>query len=201
MKKTIATLSIIVVVVVLMAAISTFAFFSNRDAVTRIDLESENIISFTIGYNDAAQILQPQTAKADNSFTVEQDGAVARFVLTYSTSETSYPNMHIETTKLTYKQKDNSILPSDSVNAKYLDSVLQFGFANVADGVEANTVAPPANMHTIATLTKMSFNIGSIAAPKSGSVIMFVKLNALDEILPPMAKEIRVVMTVEASQI
>lgn len=221
MKKS-ALYSTIVMIVVIVCCITavTYSFFSTQKANYVFELGSKVSESFTWSFNEGEQT-------ADENVVAGSDTSklYARRVLVYDSSSTSYGNMYITVSDFQYRMPDVSakdgyrVIDPTSDNAKYMDEIVQFQIVKVGDPTiskdfdrtaqlaiaNGDTVQPDAAKWKKKTeLVKDEndcINLGAIAEQHKGVIVVFIRLNLENELLPPAMHQVEVVATIESREL
>lgn len=210
MKKS-ALYSTIVMIVVIVCCITavTYSFFNVQSSNNIFELGSKVSKGFTWGFNDGDQTTEEDVIAGSD--TIEETKLYARRILTYSSSVTEYSNMHITVSNFQYRMPDAGakdgyrVIDPDSDNAQYLDEVIEYSIVQAKNVSEAKNVALPTGddkWHPKRALTTECDNLGQIKGDaRNGVIVVFIRLNVENELLPPAMNQVEVVATIESREL
>ena len=222
MKKS-ALYSTIVMIVVIVCCITavTYSFFSTQKANYVFELGSKVSESFTWSFNEGEQTAEENVVAGSDTSKL-----YARRVLAYSSNSTAYGNMYITVSDFQYRVPDAGetkgykIIDPKSDNAMYMDEITEFqivvvdnvltaektfdknGTLDKANGSDVKPVAGKWKRKTaLVKDDNYCLNLGEIAAGHEGVIVVFIRLNVENELLPPAMNQVEVVATIESREL
>ena len=222
MKKS-ALYSTIVMIVVIVCCITavTYSFFSTQKANYVFELGSKVSESFTWSFNEGEQTAGENVVAGSDTSKL-----YARRVLAYSSNSTAYGNMYITVSDFQYRVPDAGetkgykIIDPTSDNAMYMDEITEFqivvvdnvltaektfdknGTLDKANGSDVKPVAGKWKPKTaLVKDDNICLNLGEIAAGHEGVIVVFLRLNVDNELLPPAMNQVEVVATIESREL
>lgn len=191
-KKTVAIVLIIVLFLAVFVTAASFAFFANVHDSSYLEIGSNNEFSVSVGVGETQGLLTPVKANNDNTGEgVISDADGVRIKIPYKVIAEGVISMKISVSALSAKWTDTEGKSPSSEVVSYLQGKLDYSL------YEYDEADPDKNPQSWSN-TGSELHIDSPAVGSEGVIILAVRFNVTDELLPSDIKGMTLTLSVNS---
>lgn len=191
-KKTVAIVLIIVLFLAVFVTAASFAFFANVHDSSYLEIGSNNEFSVSVGVGETQGLLTPVKANNDNTGEgVISDADGVRIKIPYKVIAEGVISMKISVSALSAKWTDTEGKSPSSEVVSYLQGKLDYSL------YEYDEADPDKNPQSWSN-TGSELQIDSPAVGSEGVIILAVRFNVTDELLPSDIKGMTLTLSVNS---
>lgn len=191
-KKTVAIVLVIVLFLAVFVTAASFAFFANVHDSSYLEIGSNNEFSVSVGVGETQGLLTPVKANNDNTGEgVISDADGVRIKIPYKVIAEGVISMKISVSALSAKWTDTEGKSPSSEVVSYLQGKLDYSL------YEYDEADPDKNPQSWSN-TGSELQIDSPAVGSEGLIILAVRFNVTDELLPSDIKGMTLTLSVNS---
>lgn len=191
-KKTVVTVLVIVLFLAVFVTAASFAFFANVQDSSYLEIGSNNDFSVSVGVGETQGLLTPVKANNDNTGEgVISDSDGVRIKIPYKVIAVGVLSMNINVSASSAKWTDAQGKSPSSEVVSYLQGKLDYSL------YEYDEAQPDKNPQSWSN-TGSSLQIDAPAVGSEGIIILAVRFNVTDELLPPDIKGMTLTLSVNS---
>lgn len=191
-KKTVAIVLVIVLFLAVFVTAASFAFFANVHDSSYLEIGSNNEFSVSVGVGETQGLLTPVKANNDNTGEgVISDADGVRIKIPYKVIAEGVISMKISVSALSAKWTDTEGKSPSSEVVSYLQGKLDYSL------YEYDEADPDKNPQSWSN-TGSELQIDSPAVGSEGIIILAVRFNVTDELLPSDIKGMTLTLSVNS---
>lgn len=191
-KKTVVTVLVIVLFLAVFVTAASFAFFANVQDSSYLEIGSNNDFSVSVGVGETQGLLTPVKANNDNTGEgVISDSDGVRIKIPYKVIAEGVLSMNISVSASSAKWTDAQGKSPSAEVVSYLQGKLDYSL------YEYDEAQPDKNPQSWSN-TGSSLQIDAPAVGSEGIIILAVRFNVTDELLPPDIKGMTLTLSVNS---